>query len=295
MAEFPPEIIYRIFTYLEARDLVFSVSTVCSTWYAFSQYDSLWRPMCLCRWGYLKKTTDQLVTPKISWKEFFISNFDRTNLSFLVIGAEGGGDKDKRLEDVKSKLISSGIGNVDVFNARLRSPTYATLSKYNAILFFSYHGFNQNVLGDLLAQYVDNGGGVVIGTYSNCGRGNRLEGRWCVGGYDPIALGSTSRVNSLTMAKSDANHPIMRGVRTFSGGVQSSHGDGNAHPGAKVIAEWSNGRPLVVEYSKFAGTIVGLNFYPPSGDAAEGCWDPLSDGRTLISNALCYATFANRL
>lgn len=293
---FPPEIIFRIFTHLTAQDLLFSVSRVCSLWYAFSRDDPLWRPLCLRRWGYLKKTINQLSNPTIPWIEFFRSNYDKSNLSFLVIGAEGGGDKDERLEDVKAKLISSGIGSVDTFNARIKTPTYDILGKYNAILFFSYHGFNQHDLGNLLAQYVDDGGGVVIGTYSNCGRGNRLEGRWCDLGYDPIALGSTSRTKALSIGKSQPNHPILRGVRMFNGGTQSSHGDGKAHPDANIIAEWTNGRPLIAELTKFSGNVVGLNFYPPSSDVAEGCWNPTNaEGKTLLSNALLYVSFANKL
>jgi len=292
----PPEIIYRIFTFLDAHDLIFSASGVCSLWYTFSQDDPLWRFLCVRRWGYLKKTSDQLSNPMVTWKDFFKANFEKENLSFLVIGAEGGGDKDERLEDVRSKLISCGIGTVDTFNARIKTPTYELFGKYNAILFFSYHGFCQVELGNLLAQYVDNGGGVVIGTYSNCGRGNRLEGRWCDGGYDPISLGSTSRIKSLVVGKSIPNHPVLRGVLNFNGGLQSSHGDGKPHPDATIIAEWTNGRPLIVQLRKFAGTVVALNFYPPSSDAAEGCWDAASsDGELILSNALCYVAFSNRL
>jgi len=293
---FPPEIIFRIFTHLSAQDLLLSVSRVCSLWYAFSKDDPLWRPLCLRSWGYLKRTIDQLSNPTIPWMDFFRSSFDKSNLSFLVIGAEGGGDKDERLEDVKAKLISSGIGSVDTFNARIKTPTCDLLGKYNAVLFFSYHGFNQHELGNLLAQYVDDGGGVVIGTYSNCGRGNRLEGRWCDFGYDPISLGSTSRTKALSIGKSIPNHPILRGVRVFNGGTQSSHGDGKPHPEANIVAEWANGRPLIAELAKFSGTIVGLNFYPPSSDVAEGCWNPNhADGKTLLSNTLLYVSFANKM
>jgi len=292
---FPTEITCRILSYLTARDLVLSVSPVSTLWYELSQVDYLWRPLCLQQWGYLKRTFDQLKTPSIPWLEFFRSNLDRSNLSFLVIGSEGGLEKDDRLNDVKAKIMSCGVMNVDTFNARISIPTYEMLSKYNAILFFSYYGFNQEHFGNLLAQYVDNGGGVVIGTYSNCGRGNRLEGKWCAGQYDPLTVGSTSRTKALRLAKCDIDHPIMHGVKSFNGGIQSSHGDGKAHPDASVIAEWSNGRPLITELSKFNGAVVGLNFYPPSSDIAEGCWDPASDGHLIITNALCYVTSTKRL
>jgi len=296
MLNFPPEILFRIFAHLTASDLLRSVSRVCSLWHEFSKDEPLWKAICLYNWGYLPSTSNQLSAPTMLWFDFFQFNFKKSNMSFLVIGAEGGGDKDERLEDVRSKLVSSGIGTVDTFNARIKTPTYDYLSKYNAILFFSYHGFNQNELGNQLAQYVDNGGGVVIGTYSNCGRGNRLEGRWCTEGYDPITLGSTSRTKSLIMSKWLPGHPILNGVRTFNGGTQSSHGDGKPHPDAVIVAEWANGRPLIAELNKSAGVVVGLNFYPPSSDVAEGCWGASSsDGRLLLSNSLYYVATTKKL
>lgn len=295
MRDLPPEIIYRVFTFLDARDLLLCASTVCSEWNALANDDPLWKPLCKRYWKYLAKTAEQSRSPTLSWKSFFISNFDKANMKYLIIGAEGGGDKDERLEDVRTKLLACGIGAVDTFNARTKTPTYNMFGEYNAILFFSYHGFNQQELGNLLARYVDEGGGVVVGTYSNCGRGNRLEGRWSEVGYDPISLGSTSRVKSLALGKSITNHPIMRGVKSFNGGTQSSHGDGKAHPDATIVAEWATGRPLIAEITKFAGTVVGLNFYPPSSDAAEGCWDAASDGKSILANALFHVTFSNRL
>jgi len=294
MRDLPSELIYTIFSFLGARDLI-QCSRVCSLWHTLSNDDPLWKSLTLTHWKHLKRTGDHLRNPVLPWKAFFASNFDATNLSFLVIGAEGGGEKDERLEDVRSKILSCGIGSVDTFNARTKTPTSDLLFKYNAILFFSYHGFNQHELGNLLASYVDNGGGVVIGTYSNCGRGNRLEGRWGESGYDPIVLGTTCRVKSLAVANSMQHHPVFRGVRTFNGGTQSSHGDGKIHPGATLIAEWANGRPLVAEHTRFAGRVVGLNFYPPSSDAAEGCWDSATDGRRILTNALLHATVAGKL
>jgi len=147
----------------------------------------------------------------------------------------------------------------------------------------------------MLAQYVDNGGGVVVATYANCGRGNRLEGRWKDGSYDPIQLGSTSRTKALKMGTCLKNHPVLKGVRHFSGGAQSSHGDGSPHPQATVIAEWDNGRPLIAELKTFKGLILSLNFYPPCEEVAYGGWDAKTDGSRIISNALIHVSLSNRL
>jgi hypothetical protein len=52
---------------------------------------------------------------------------------------------------------------------------------------------NPEQLGDRLADYVDNMGGVVITGYTCCGCS--LAGRWRYGGYDPlIPQQSTSAV-----------------------------------------------------------------------------------------------------
>jgi len=294
MRDLPAELIYTVFTFLGARDLS-KCTRVCFTWHMLSKDDPLWKSLTLTHWKHLKRTADHLRNPVVPWQTFFASNFHTANLSFLIVGAEGGGEKDERLEDVRSKILSCGIGTVDTFNARIKTPTPDLLNKYNAILFFSYHGFNQHEVGNLLASYVDNGGGVVIGTYTNCGRGNRLEGRWCEAGYDPIVLGTTSRTKTLAVGITTRSHPIFRGVRTFNGGTQSSHGDGKLHPQATLIAEWANGRPLVAEQTRFTGRVVGVNFYPPSADAAEGCWDPNTDGKHILANALLYATTAGKL
>lgn len=295
----PEEILFRIFSYLEVKDLLLSTSRVCSYWYAFTQDDHLWRRLNEQSWGFLSKTQSLLrnmyYNGSNSWRSVFKSNFDPKNLEFLVVGAEAGWEQDERLADVKTNLKKSGLLNVDVFNARTVTPDADCFSRYNAILFFSYHGFNQTEMGNMLAQYVDNGGGVVIATYSNCGRGNRLEGRWKEGSYDPIQLGQTSRTAGLKMGKSMPNHPVLKGVKNFSGGSQSSHGDGCPHPKATLVAEWDNGRPLIAELNTFKGTIVSLNFYPPSEEVAYGGWDLKTDGARIIANSLLHVSLSNRM
>jgi len=284
----PYEMLLRIFSYLQVRDIASCLSRVCALFHQFASDEYLWKPMCLSRWSYLKVTYEQLVNPTLSWKNFYKSMLDPNNLSVLVIGAEGGGEKDERLDDVRSKLVSRGIRRVDTFNARVKTPTHEQLRQYQAILFFSYHGFSQVAIGDLLANYVDEGGGVVVATYSNCGTGNRIEGRWMQEAYDPLLVGTTSRTNGLSMGKFIPSHPILAGVLSFEGGVLSSHGDGKLHPDAQVIAEWSNGRPLVSELKKSKTSIININFYPPSLDVAEGSWNPSTDGSLIIANSLYY-------
>lgn len=284
--DLPSEIFHKVFSYLPTKDLVLHVSRVCVSWKVFSTDEYLWKYNCHMRWRSL--TLEESVIPKSSWLSFYKSKLDKKNLSFLVLGAEGGGSKNERLLDVQTKLKSAGIKNVDILNVRTDMPTLETLSKYNGILFFSYHGFKQAEVGDVLADYVDLGGGVVICTYANCGKGNRLEGKWETRGLDPLQ-GETSREANLRLGKVlNLKHPILRGVHSFNGGQQSSHGYSLSakNPNAQVIAEWTNGHPLVVTLKDCH--VAALNFYPPSNDVATGGWDPKTHGGLLLANSLVY-------
>jgi len=230
---------------------------------------------------------------KRSWLSYFKSNFDKMHLSFLVLGAEGGGASNERLLDVQKKLKSSGLANVDLLNVRTQALSLDLLRNYNAVMFFSYHGFDQAEVGDALADFVDLGGGVVLCPYTNCGKGNMLEGRWCKQQYDPLILGTTARSPNLRLGRMCyPKHPILKGVRSFNGGEQSSHGNGPAHPKATTIAEWSNGHPLVAELRAHRGAVVALNLYPPSSDVATGGWDSSTHGGLLLANALHYVATA---
>jgi len=292
--DLPSEIFFRIFAYLPPVELAANVSLVCSFWRLFSVDDCIWRYHCMSRWGYWKRAQEQLQNQEVSWLEFYKRNCIR-NLSFLVLGAEGGGANDERLCDVQSKLQKGGLVNVESFNVRMKTPTLEYLQQFNAILFFSYFGFDQITLGNLLSEFVESGGGVVFCAYGNCGRGNKLDGKWAEKKYDPLILGNTSRTRDLVLGKiHDADHPILEGVTSFNGGEQSSHGDGPAHPSSTIIAEWSNGRPLAVELrigtpQRRHGEIIGLNMYPPSSDVAAGGWTSNnSHADRLMANSLRY-------
>lgn len=297
--DLPIEMLVRILMHLPAQDLAACAGPASREWLSLSRDESFWKYHCLTRWGYWKHAQEQLRNPTVSWFEFFKINCIRSNLSFLILGAEGGGTNDERLTDVQQKLHQGGLVNVSIFNVRTSTPTADYLKQFNAVLFFSYHGFDQVAMGNLLADFVDMGGGVVFCAYGNCGRGNRLDGKWAEKKYDPLTLGSTARMPYLKLGKVHVEgHAVMDGVDSFDGGELSSHGDGVPHARADVIAEWSNGRPLVVELRtqegspharKKGGEIIGLNFYPPSSQVAVGGWESeKGGGARIMANALHY-------
>ena len=214
----------------------------------------------------------------------------------LVIGAAADPTWNN---DVQSKIAGTGLiaGNVDTFNGALSTPTLATLHSYDAVLVFSDAPFaDANTLGNVLADYVDGGGGVVQATFTFLtSTGYDLGGRWRTQNYNVWQPGSQNSPGGLTLGTIYVpNHPILVGVNSFNGGTSSYHNTvGSLHPSATAIADWSNGRHLIaVNNVSFVGAVAGLNFYPPSSDARGDFWVSSTDGDLLMANALNFVSCA---
>ena len=197
--------------------------------------------------------------------------------------------------DVQSKILGVGtIGQVDAFlvTAGNPVPTLADLRKYQAVLVYSDASFNNNVaLGNVLADYVDQGGGVVLATFGFWSSGGlSMQGRLVTGGYLPFTTAGQSGASGLGMVKDQLSHPILDGVAAFNGGSAGFHNSSiTTNNGATLVAHWSNGQPLVGAREAGAGRVVGLNFYPPSSDALSGGWTSSTDGGRLMANALLWS------
>ena len=148
-------------------------------------------------------------------------------------------------------------------------------------------------MGNVLADYVDGGGGVVQATFAfSFG----VEGRWGTQHYGVWQSGGQNQPGGLTLGTIFVpNHPILEGVVSFNGGLSSYFNTvAGLNQGAVAIANWSNGWPLIaVNTSSFAGGVAGLNFYPPSSDARGDFWVSSTDGDVLMANALNFVSCLN--
>jgi len=200
------------------------------------------------------------------------------------------------LNDVQAKIAGTGLisGSVDILNVSSSTPTLAQLQAYDAVLFFSDFGFaDPTTFGNVLADYVDAGGGVVQATFSFWSAGADIGGRWRAQNYDVWQPGGQNQPGNLTLGTIyDPSNPILAGVTSFNGGSRSFYNTvGPLNPGAVAVADWSNGAPLIaVNTSTFAGKIAGLNFYPPSSDARSDFWVSSTDGALLMANSLNFVT-----
>lgn len=193
--------------------------------------------------------------------------------------------------DVKSKIDGTGLFlPADVIDIESATPTLTQLQSYSAVLVTTDNSPNDSAaLGNVLADYADVGGGVVIAVFGHNNGGLGITGRFESGGYNPFALGNQSGGTSLTLVKDLPDHPILNGVASFNGGESSFHVQTTLTSGSTLVAHWSNNQPLVAVKRLTVGRTVALNFYPPSSDARDDFWVASTDGAKLLANSLAFA------
>ncbi len=170
-------------------------------------------------------------------------------------------------------------------------PALAQLQQYDAVLVYSDCTFSDpNQVGDVLADYMDSGGGVVTATFAFTSFSYGIFGRLQSAGYLPFTMGSYTSGIQLSLVGVQPQHPILNGVISFNGGTSSYHNTAIAvTSGSTLVANWSNGEPLIATKVPTLGRIVGLNFFPPSSDARSDFWVSSTNGALIMGNALIWA------
>jgi hypothetical protein len=187
-------------------------------------------------------------------------------------------------DDVKAKLIASGVDEVDLFNARNGTPTLAQLQGYTAALVYSDSPFqNPAQLGNVLADYFDGGGKVVIATFANASV-SPPAGRWAAGNYQLInATGQIQPNDQGNIMIDEPASPLVNGVTSLK--AQAAYQSfGGAINGGVVVARWSTGGALIVRGTKNGRNYASINMYPPSSAARTDFW--VGSGAEIMRNAL---------
>jgi len=164
---------------------------------------------------------------------------------------------------------------VDVWDLSTAPVPPATLAGYQAVLVaVNTSVFDPDLLGDALADYRDAGGGIVL-TLASFVRGYEVRGRMLLESYSPFLLASGS-VTAADLGAHDAGDPILAAVGNLRGVLLA---DPLVAPGARLIASWSHGHPLVATRPG----IVGLNLFTALPGYASG------DVAVLLRNALLWS------
>jgi hypothetical protein len=217
--------------------------------------------------------------------------------SVLVIHTDDPGFS----SDVQSQLQGTGaFAKVDTFDARFDTPTAEKLAAYHAILVFSDDPFSDaTLLGDRLADYHDQGGGVVVTTFANADNNfARLQGAYgdADNGYALLdygrgELGSGGYIGPPGWLGKvlEPQSPLLNGVASFSAAFAYRSTAAVVSDRGIVVAMWSTGvpDPLVVRGVRGDRSLVELNFFPVSMGAYSAGWT--GDGAALLRNALKYS------
>lgn len=183
----------------------------------------------------------------------------------------------------------------DAINPNIDQPTLAQCENYDAVLVFSSSAFSEpDELGDVLADYLDSGGGVVVAAIASDSDCHGVGGRFEKDSFSPLNRGQRSHDARHCIGKLVIpDHPILSNVNIFDGGFQSWRVQSTLSESGRLIAEWEDGVPLVAE--KLIGDrhcSVSLNMWPPSTSISKDGWETLTDGTHLLVNSLMYVANA---
>lgn len=154
-----------------------------------------------------------------------------------------------------SMLLSyPDIAVVDVLDIRSAGPTLSTLLTYDVVITWAnYVYYNATAWGDLLADYVDAGGRVILAEFAidpNWG----LHGRIITGGYCPL-IQAPCFYTGASLGAYVPGHPVMLGVTSAYDYYRSPV---TLAPDAEWIANWSDGVPFVA----VKPGVAAVNAYP---------------------------------
>jgi hypothetical protein len=209
----------------------------------------------------------------------------------VAIVSAGG---DSQSATVEVLLVDSGafdsVSNIDL---RTVTPTLAELEAFDSVIVWTnFTPDDPDAFGDVLADYVDGGGGVVVAVFANSSTttDRDIAGRWRGNpDYEVIVPRSGNQSGAASLGDIlEPDHPIMDGVVTFFGGTSSFRPViTDLNPGARTIAEWDDGRVLVAIGDNEKR--VDLGFYPPPSTASASFWDIGTDGDLLLVQSLLFA------
>jgi subtilisin family serine protease len=192
---------------------------------------------------------------------------------------------DPDVSDLQASLAAFPDLQVAVYNDAV-VPTLGQLQAYDVVLtndnrYWAAGGIDPTDLGNVLADYVDAGGRVVVANYGYDYDRWAILGRFLDEDYGPFERASADLSNDVELGDFTADHPIMQGVTTL--GDTGIHQDQTVGAGATLVASWNDGTPLVATRP----WVVGINLLGSLGDGTHG-WT--GDAPTLFHNAIVWVS-----
>ncbi|KAJ3433489.1 btb/poz domain-containing [Anaeramoeba flamelloides] len=242
------------------------------------------------------KTMYRLNYPYLNHKSFAHAKGckNKEDLKILLLSAD---EERSWRDDVNNSIKDCGILHVDVLKVHKKTPCYDSMKSYDVIVVYSWTKFgSRQKVGDMLARFVEDGGGLVISTYYSLVEDNQavLDGRIVDEDFLPIKANPEIRNRRSELGQTVLpNHPVMKGVKKFNGGKKSLRiCSMTAEKNSLIISKWSDGTILAAakQRGNTSGRVVVLNFCFVSDNVySDGdFWQTNTDGAKLIGNSVLY-------
>jgi hypothetical protein len=177
-----------------------------------------------------------------------------------------------------STLLSYGdVAAVDIFDFTWGLPSLAQLQAHDVVIVWTDCSPSDPVgAGNLLADYVDGGGKVILSVFSFSGADYwGISGRIMTANYTPLLPGEYNHYTWAELGTHDASSPLMQGV-SAAGDLYRDYTTLTA--GATLVASWTDGENFVAT----KGCVAGINLYP-------GCnYDFTGDVGVLYHNTVAW-------
>ena len=200
------------------------------------------------------------------------------NVLLVTPDVAGGGD----ISLLLSTLAAFPDLIVTVWDGTAGTPSVAAMQSYDVVFvgndyLWTTSAIDKTVLSNNLADYVDAGGRVVIGSfiwsYDDWGMGG---GRFITQDYSPFEIASADIWDPTTLGTFDPTHPLMAGITSITDNF--NHQDPVLSSTGEWVAKWADGENFVA----VSPNVVGLNQEYFSSAAFGG------QVGTLLHNAFLY-------
>lgn len=211
--------------------------------------------------------------------------------NIAVLGADLGFGEFSLNNDIAQYLVNSGrFASVATLNGFWFTPTLSELQMFDGVLVFGWANWdNPAAVGNVLADFVDNSGRLMVAVAANATGGDwQIKGRFNTQNYWLIKPAVDEYPNPGPFAMGTVfypDHPIMSNVNSVITGDKLKSG-AIVNPGTIRLADFIDETPLVVIKEQNGNRRVDISFAPITYRVSQYGIDTTSDGELLVINAL---------
>jgi hypothetical protein len=191
-------------------------------------------------------------------------------------------DADAETGIVASLRAGGDFDSVDYVDCANDAPSAATLTNADAVLVYSSDFFADPIgTGDRLADFVDEGGGVVVALFAMY-TANGLTGRFFDDDYFCMEHGPTRSEGTLASQPEVSGTTMGEDVTSLQATYRSGS-DLNTSRNARSLWNWTDGVPAICEMTIGDARRIDLGFVPNATQYT-------GNGVELVRNALLHVT-----